>query len=113
MRNRVLRRLVLALAVFLTACSTALQQVDAEPAKLLLPWLDAQVTKAAVVDRLGRSWKYMDSAERILIYNMGPLNGRADLITRLPDDASATHELVLVFDEQGQLKRHSLLRVKY
>jgi hypothetical protein len=88
-----------------------LHEVDTEASRARLPWLDAPVTRAAVVERLGHSWKYLDSSGRILIYHVA-LKGRTDLVVRPPDDADASHELVLVFNEQDRLKRYSLLKVK-
>ncbi len=106
-------RFVLALPLLLTACgtTTTLHQVDTEAARALLPWLDQHTTKSMVIERLGPAAKYRDSSGRIVIYNAA-LKDKAALKVRAPEDASASYELVLVFDEEDRLKRYSLIKIK-
>jgi hypothetical protein len=102
---------VLAVTLLLSAYATVLHEVDPETRRALLHWLVAQVTRATVVERLGHSWKYLDSSRRVLIYNVA-VQGQTTLVVAPPDDASAAYELVLVFDEHERLQRYSLLKVK-
>ncbi len=102
---------MLALALLLVACGTTLREVDSKTFRQVLPWLDEQTTKVAVIERLGYSWKYQDRSSRTLIYNVAS-RGRTALSVLASDDASSSYELVLVFDEQDRLKRYSLLKVK-
>jgi hypothetical protein len=104
---------VRALALLLTACgpTMTLHQVDAVAARALLPWLDQHTTKDMVIERLGPSAKYRDSSGRIVIYSVA-LKDNVALKVRPPEDASASYELVLVFNEEDRLKRYSLIRIK-
>lgn len=82
--------------------------VDAKTTQALLPFLDDQTTKEAVIEKLGRSWKFLDESGKIMAYGMA--FAPHALVVRPPDDASAPYDLLLVFDEQGRLKQHSLVK---
>jgi hypothetical protein len=103
--------LVPVIAAFLIACGTTLQVLSPEATGLLLPWLDDRPTKAIVIERLGDVWpKYADVSGRVLIYAMA--KGTEGEVSPARGKPGASHELVLVFDENERLQRYSPIRVK-
>ena len=101
-------------SLFLTACGTALQVLDAENSRLMHPWLEGRPTKAAVITRLGDSWKYVDSSKKIYVYPVGPVITQADAesVDTEEPESNAVYELVLIFDDHDRLDRQSVIRVK-
>lgn len=82
--------------------------IDAATTRALLPFLANGVSREAVVEKLGRAWKFQDDSGKILAYGVALAPG--PLVVRAPADGTAPYDLVLVFDEQGRLKEHTLLK---
>ena len=113
------RRLIAAvfcalLALAGTGCATKYQQVpdgSSDPS-----WLrmleDGRTAESAVRAQIGEPVRTFESG-RVLIYRLGLRDstaGRAYTVVSEWDDT--LFNLVLVFDADGTLQRHSLLRVK-
>jgi hypothetical protein len=82
--------------------------VDAATTRALLPFLANGATRELVIEKLGRAWKFQDDSGKILAY--GVALAPDPLVVRGPDDGTAPYDLVLVFDEQGRLKEHTLVK---
>lgn len=85
--------------------------VDARITRALLPFLEGSTTKEAVIESLGRQWKYRDDSGKIVAYGMA-FDGSDGLVVRAPGSGSTPYELVLVFDAQDRLTQHSLVKVE-
>jgi hypothetical protein len=102
--------LVSTVALLFTACTSTLRVRNIEDTRQVLPWLQERLPKAAVIEKLGRSWRYTENSGRAMVYSMVEENGAIVVAPR--GDAVAVFELVLIFDEQCLLHRYSLIEVK-
>jgi hypothetical protein len=102
--------LLSSVALIFVACASNLKPLNVEVTRSLLPWLDDQMTKAEIIEKLGRSWLYSEKSGRVLVYSMVEQSGA--IVVSAPGDAPATHELVLIYDQHYRLQRYSLIKVK-
>lgn len=94
------------IGLLLSGCGGALHALDVGSARSLLPFLQEQMNRGALAEKLGSAW-WSDDAGRILIYKMTLERG-----TLRPTGEDGAYELVLVFDGQDRLKHHTVIKVK-
>lgn len=104
--------------LFLTALLAGCATTGPPSSKTLLDFLkDGVTTKEEVLLQLGQASGAFES-ERILTYRIGKDDAGYFLLDRLNRTdqrgtwAMASHSLVLVFDENNTLRRHSLVPVR-
>lgn len=104
--------LCLLTALFLAACAYAPKRIQAPSNDDFVSFVrDANATRATVVERLGEPDLHYDD-QRIVIYNI-KRNGRefSQKKERQLFSDSEKWQLVIIYDEQDRVARHSLVRV--
>jgi hypothetical protein len=104
------RASILLLVALLMSCATA----NLNASKTLLNFLeDGMTTREEVILKLGQP-SHAYEAERILTYRIGNNDSGYFLLDPLKraDWVGTSHSLVLVFDENNVLRKHSLVSVR-
>ena len=109
---RLILAAIVAFSFLLPACATNTNMPGGDP-QLLEFLRDGATTREEVLLKLGQPSATLES-EKVLTYRIGG-EARQGYVVEIPLQGSwqgVTHSLVLIFDANGMLQKHSLVSVR-